>query len=107
MSLTIRARFDGTVIVPDEPLDLPIDQPLELELTVPAPELLSEPVDVGEPATIRGTFALAPERKVLFTKAVELQTAGLPRREPHIQIDERRLAGDEQCGGISSQMSLR
>lgn len=40
MSLTIRAHFDGTVIVPDEPLDLPIDQPLELELTVPAPESL-------------------------------------------------------------------
>jgi hypothetical protein len=32
MSLTIRAHFDGKVIVPDEPVDLPVDQPLEVEL---------------------------------------------------------------------------
>ena len=32
MSITIRAHFDGKVIVPDEPVDLPIDRPLELEL---------------------------------------------------------------------------
>jgi hypothetical protein len=37
MSLTIRAHFDGKVIVPDEPVDLPVDQPLEVELKpVPA-----------------------------------------------------------------------
>jgi hypothetical protein len=32
MALTIRAHFDGKVIVPDEPVDLPVDQPLEVEL---------------------------------------------------------------------------
>jgi hypothetical protein len=32
MSLTIRAHFDGKVIVPDEPIDLPVNQPLEVEL---------------------------------------------------------------------------
>lgn len=32
MTVTIRAHFDGKVIVPDEPVDLPVDQPLELEL---------------------------------------------------------------------------
>lgn len=30
MTTTIRAHFDGKVIVPDEPVDLPIDQPLEI-----------------------------------------------------------------------------
>jgi hypothetical protein len=32
MSIVIRAHFDGKVLVPDEPLDLPVDEPLELEL---------------------------------------------------------------------------
>jgi hypothetical protein len=32
MSITIQAHFDGRVIVPDEPVDLPVNQPLELEL---------------------------------------------------------------------------
>ena len=32
MSMVIRAHYDGKTIVPDEPVDLPIDQPLEFEL---------------------------------------------------------------------------
>ena len=32
MAMVIRAHFDGKVLVPDEPLDLPVDEPLELEL---------------------------------------------------------------------------
>jgi hypothetical protein len=32
MSVTIRAHFDGTVIVPDGTVDLPVDQPLVLEV---------------------------------------------------------------------------
>jgi len=34
MATVIRAHFDGKVIVPDEPVDLPVDQPLEAELRV-------------------------------------------------------------------------
>ena len=34
----IRAHFDGRVIVPDEPLDLPLNQPLRVELTAETPE---------------------------------------------------------------------
>ena len=30
--MTIRAHFNGTVIVPDEPVDLPVDAALELEV---------------------------------------------------------------------------
>ena len=30
--MTIRAQFNGTVIVPDEPVDLPVDTALELEV---------------------------------------------------------------------------
>jgi hypothetical protein len=32
MTWTIRAHFDGRVIVPDEPIDLPVNQTLEVEL---------------------------------------------------------------------------
>ncbi len=31
MSVVIRAHFDGKTIVPDEPVDLPVNQPLEFE----------------------------------------------------------------------------
>lgn len=30
--MTINAHFDGKVIVPDEPLDLPLNQALQLEI---------------------------------------------------------------------------
>lgn len=33
---TIRAHFDGKVLVPDEPLDLEINQAVELEIIRPA-----------------------------------------------------------------------
>lgn len=32
MSNIIRAHYDGKVIVPDEPVDLPVNQPLEFDL---------------------------------------------------------------------------
>jgi len=31
MAISFRAHFDGKVIVPDEPVDLPVDQPLNVE----------------------------------------------------------------------------
>lgn len=32
MDHTIQAHFDGRVIVPDQPVDLPVDQPLEIQV---------------------------------------------------------------------------
>jgi predicted DNA-binding antitoxin AbrB/MazE fold protein len=32
MAITIRAHYDGKVIVPDQPLDLPVGEELEVEL---------------------------------------------------------------------------
>lgn len=34
MAIVIRAHFDGKTIVPDEPVDLPVDKPLRGEFTV-------------------------------------------------------------------------
>jgi hypothetical protein len=44
MSVTIRARFDGKVLVPEEPVALPQHQTLELEWkpTVPLASTLSQ-----------------------------------------------------------------
>ena len=38
MSMVIRMHFDGKVLVPDEPVDLPVDKPLKGEVTVIEPE---------------------------------------------------------------------
>ena len=38
MTRRIRAHFDGNVIVPDEPLDLVVDQPLDVHVTPLASE---------------------------------------------------------------------
>jgi hypothetical protein len=34
MTLTIKAHFDGKVIVPDEPVDLPVGKSLEVEVNL-------------------------------------------------------------------------
>jgi hypothetical protein len=46
MSMTIRAHYDGKVIVPDEPLDLQVDQPLVVEVRVPKLEPVPTPPEV-------------------------------------------------------------
>lgn len=49
MSLIIRAHFDGKTIVPDEKVDLPPDQPMEVEL-----RLLPPSGDAVEPSKAEG-----------------------------------------------------
>ena len=54
MPVTIRAHFNGTVIIPDETVNLPVDQPLVLEV---------EPLASGqEPAADELTTAQRRER---------------------------------------------
>jgi hypothetical protein len=38
MTMSIKAHFDGKAIVPDEPVNLPINQPLRIEVDVAAGE---------------------------------------------------------------------
>lgn len=44
MMTTFRAHFNGQVIVPDQPVDLPVNEPLEISLR-PAPVSSDETVD--------------------------------------------------------------
>ena len=50
MSVTIKAHFDGRVIVPDESVNLPVDQPLVLEVKplASAPELSPDELTIAE-----------------------------------------------------------
>lgn len=48
MERTIRAHYDGRVIIPDEPVDLPVNEPLEFDLR-PSPACLPwNPVESAE-----------------------------------------------------------
>ena len=50
MPVTIRAHFNGTVIVPDETVNLPVDQPLLLEVKslASAPELSADEIMIAQ-----------------------------------------------------------
>jgi hypothetical protein len=50
MSLRLRAHFDGRVFVPDEPVDLPLNQPLELEVR---PEAVKSTNGTSSPEAVR------------------------------------------------------
>ena len=43
MSVIIKAHYDGTNIVPDEPVDLPINEPLEFEIKQSSGEAAWDP----------------------------------------------------------------
>ncbi len=51
--MTIRAHFDGTVIVPDEPVDLPLHEPIEIEVRSRA----EGPAAVPQTAAVRQRMA--------------------------------------------------
>jgi len=48
MSVIIKAHFDGKTIVPDEPVDLPINEPLEFELRQSTEDSIWDPIKAKE-----------------------------------------------------------
>ncbi len=48
MSVIIKAHYDGRTIVPDGPVDLPINKPLEFELVQSSEELVWDPEKAKE-----------------------------------------------------------
>jgi hypothetical protein len=62
--MTIRAHFNGTVIVPDEPVDLPLDTALELEVKRTngfSPEVAAAMEAARDPADTAGRLAALSE----------------------------------------------
>jgi hypothetical protein len=43
VSVIIKAHYDGKTIVPDEPVDLPVNEPLEFELRQSSAEFVWDP----------------------------------------------------------------
>jgi hypothetical protein len=79
MALTIRAHFDGRVIVPDEPLDLPVNQILQVELTPISPETQELSIEERRAAL----------RRVVSRKIHGLSIPDEALRREHL-YDERR-----------------
>jgi len=76
--MTIRAHFNGTVIVPDEPVNLPVDAALELEVKRTngfSPEVAAAMEAARDPADTAGRLAALSE---FVTHAVE--RADIPDR---------------------------
>lgn len=48
-----------------------------------------------EPSMWRGVFSPPHQKKVLFSQEVNIRTAELPRRKPHIAINLRRLERED------------
>jgi hypothetical protein len=71
MSIVIKVHFDGKTIVPDEPLDLPINQPMEAELRVPHVKL--------SPAEIKRRKAAAKRFASRAVKGVDIPLEALRR----------------------------
>jgi len=44
MAIVIKAHLEGKAVVPDEPLDLPINQPIEVEFRVDEDRLSDEEI---------------------------------------------------------------
>ena len=62
--MTIRAHFNGTVIVPDEPVNLPVDAALELEVKRTngfSPEVAAAMEAARDPADTAGRLAALRE----------------------------------------------
>jgi hypothetical protein len=49
MTLQLRAHFDGRVIVPDETADIPVNQPLTVQVSV-------EPAQAADPTLAKEAF---------------------------------------------------
>ena len=44
MSVVIRLHYDGKTLVPEEPVDLPINESIEAELRIPEPRLSEDEI---------------------------------------------------------------
>ena len=89
--MTIRAHFKGTVNVPDEPLDLPVDAALELEVkrtNGSSPEVAAAMEAARDPADTSGRLAALSEFVAHAVESADIPDEML-RRE-HLYGDSGR-----------------
>ena len=89
--MTIRAHFNGTVFVPDEPVNLPADTALELEVKRTngfSPEVVAATEAAKDPADTAGRLAALNEFVAYAVKGADIPDQML-RRE-HMYGDSER-----------------
>jgi hypothetical protein len=82
--MTIRAHFNGTVIVPDEPVDLPVDAALELEVKRTnglSPEVAAAMEAASDPADTAGRLAALSEFVARAVEGADIPDQMLRREE--------------------------
>jgi hypothetical protein len=77
---TLRARFDGRVLVPEEPLDLPADSVVELQLTTVDPDMPRGSV-LSRLADLAASFPPDPDAPVDGAAQHDHYLYGTPKRE--------------------------
>lgn len=91
-AMTIRARFDGRVLVPDEPLELPLNCRVELEVRrvvepsagVPTPlqELAARLAEIPDNPDWPADGAMQHDHYIYGTPKRDRGSAGRPERRP-------------------------
>jgi hypothetical protein len=75
--LTIKARFDGRVFIPEQPVDLPAECVVELAITPPA----SAPAPLAKLAEIATLFPVNPDLPTDLAEQHDHYLYGMPKRE--------------------------
>ena len=82
--MTIRAHFNGAVIVPDQPVDLPVDAALELEVNHTngvSPEVAAAMEAARDPADTAGRLAALSEFVAHAVEGAEILDRMLRREQ--------------------------
>ena len=82
--MTIRAHFNGTVIVPDQPVDLPVDAALELEVKRSngvSPEVAAAMEAAKDPADTAGRLTALSEFVAHAVKGADIPDRMLRREQ--------------------------
>lgn len=91
--MTIRAHFDGKVLVPDEPVSLPVGKPLDVDVREPSNGVSPEVAAAMEAAKDPGWRTRRLQAFVQFRERVRLRPAG--PRIPTEALRREYIYGDD------------
>lgn len=79
---TVKAKFDGRVSVPEEPVDLPVGYELEIAIEAPAPNGEKKPkTALQRLAEIASQFPANPDLPSDYAAQIDHYLYGLPKRD--------------------------
>ena len=77
---TLKAHFDGNVLVPDEPVDLPLNRPLEVRVA-PLDESPAVPTPLGKLAALAREFPARTTGRTDLAAQHDHYLYGVPKRK--------------------------